>query len=148
MNKVAVADQAADQGGEAIERITAAVVEARPFLEQIGEIAVAAQIWRACRGNESLATRWVWATRGDHRLVARCIVLGLEPEQLARLHGAVPGHRTLDVVNVLSDQQLLDALARRPAPAWCTCGWDEWEATGEGWECPHCHVEVRRDPRE
>lgn len=130
----------ATQAGATAARL-ADVVSAvtRPLDEQLAEISLAVDIWRLCDEDEALARRWTLAARGNPEIVERCIALGLEPEQLGRI--------ALGALDSLDDQQLLDALATRPEPAWCACGWDEWVATQAGWECPHCHVEVRRDPR-
>ena len=133
---------------DAVNRLTDVVAATRPLDEQIGEISTAAEVWRLCGGDETLARRWVLASEGDPQLVARCVALGLEPEQLGRLEGSWPGRSVIDTLEKVDDQELLAMLARRPAPAWCTCGWDEWAATEAGWTCPHCRVEVRRDPRE
>ena len=73
---------------EAVYRLAGVVAATRPLEEQVAEISAAADIWRLCRRDEALARRWVLASEGDPQVVARCIVLGLEPEQLGRLESA------------------------------------------------------------
>ena len=140
--------EAIRRGGTVYRLAEVVAAASRPLDEQIGEIIDAAEIWRLCGEDEALARRWAFAAEGDPYGVARCVELGLEPEQLYRLPGSGRGRSVIDTLEKVDDQELLAMLARRPAPAWCTCGWDEWAATEAGWTCPHCHVEVRRDPRE
>jgi len=138
-------DEEAD--ADAVERLSGAVARTRSIPEQIGEIAIAGQIWRAAARDEALAERWITATRGDSRIAERLAGLGLEPEQLYRLIERVPDLRPTEVADRLDDESLLLALAAQGEPSWCTCGWRDWQDTETGWQCPHCRATVRRDPR-
>lgn len=143
-----IADQTDETAAaEAVERLADAVARTRSLPEQIGEIAIAGQIWRAAARDEALAERWIIATRGDSRIAERLAGLGLEPEQLYRLIDRVPDMRPTEIAGRLDDEALLMALAAQGEPSWCTCGWRDWQETESGWQCPHCHATVRRDPR-
>jgi hypothetical protein len=130
-----------------IYRLSRVVSATRPLDEQLAEVSTAAEIWLLCEPDEALAQRWILASGGLVPIVTWGMALGLEPEQISRIVGSESGPRLIDMVGILSDQEILDALASQPAQEQCTCGWEEWEATGEGWTCVHCHVDVRRDPR-